>query len=98
MQNPTSNDRLIRLDEVLEEIGIKKTNFYTKIKLIKHCFEKENDELKKEEIKNVYYLISPKKFGARSLWSFNQVQQFIDFTKNGHIEKIFTYAKLKNVA
>lgn len=94
----TTADRLMRLDEVLKKIGIKKTNFYEKIKFIKHCFENENDELKKEEIKNVYSLISPKKFGARSLWSFNQLQQFIDLTKNGDIEKILNYAKHKNVA
>lgn len=32
MQNPTSNDRLIRLDEVLKEIGIKKQIFTKQLK------------------------------------------------------------------
>ena len=56
------DDKLIRIDEVLEIISIKKTSFY---KLIK-----------KEE------LLKPIKIGGSSLWSYNNIQNFINKIKS----------------
>lgn len=93
-----TNDRLIRIDEVLKELGIKRTNFYETIKELKNKFEIEKNENKKQEIHTIYILIKPKKFGRTSVWSYNQIQQFINLIKIGEIEKILGYVKSKNVA
>lgn len=98
MQNPTSNDRLIRLDEVLKEIGIKKTNFYETIKELKKGAEREQKEAKKQEILTLYVLVKQKKFGRTSIWSYNQIQQFISHIKTGYAQEILDYIKYKNVA
>lgn len=93
-----TNDRLIRIDEVLKELGIKRTNFYETIKELKNKFEIEENENKKQEIFAIYILIKPKKFGRTSVWSYNQIQQFINLIRIGEIEKILSYVKSKNVA
>ena len=93
-----TNDKLIRIEQVLSEIGIKKTNLYELIKLLKNAIDKEKNQDKIDELNSIYTLIKPKKFGRTSLWSYNQIQQFITYIKNGDIEKILDYIKQKHVA
>lgn len=93
-----TNDRLIRIEQVLSEIGIKKTNLYELIKLLKNAIKEEKNQDKIEELNSIYILIKPKKFGRTSLWSYKQIQQFIIYIKNGYVEEILEYIKHKNVA
>lgn len=93
-----TNDRLIRIEQVLSEIGIKKTNLYELIKLLKNAIKEEKEQDKIEELNSIYILIKPKKFGRTSLWSYNQIQQFISYIKDSYIEEILEYVKYKNVA
>ena len=92
------NDKLIRLEDVLNELGIKRTNFYETIKDLKNGIENEENETKKQEIFAIYILIKPKKFGRTSVWSYNQIQQFIILIKTGKIEEILNYVKYINAA
>ena len=92
------NDKLIRIDQVLGEIGIKKTNLYELIKLLKNAINEETNQDKIDRLNSIYTLIKPKKFGRTSLWSYNQIQEFINCIKNESIEEILEYIKYKNVA
>ena len=93
-----TNDRLMRIEEVLKETSIKKTNLYELIKTFKRALNEETDELKYNELNSIYILIKPKKFGRTSLWSYNQIQQLIVYIKDGYIEEVLDYMKYKNVA
>lgn len=91
-------DRLIRLEEVLKEIGKKRTNFYETIKELRDAINNEQNDVKKEEILAIYVLIKPKKLGRTSLWSYNQIQQFINLIKIGEVEKVLNYVKYTSAA
>lgn len=93
-----NNDKLIRLDEVLSEIGLKKTPFYSMIKEFDEAYKTEQNEKIKEEIFSIYILIKQKKIGRTSLWSYNQIQQLISLIKNGEVYRISNYIRYKNVA
>ena len=91
-------DRLIRLEEVLKEIGKKRKNFYETIKELRDAINNEQNDVKKEEILAIYVLIKPKKLGRTSLWSYNQIQQFINLIKIGEVEKVLNYVKYTSAA
>jgi hypothetical protein len=52
-----TNDKLIRIEQVLSEIGIKKTNLYELIKLLKNAIDEENNQNKIDELNSIYTLI-----------------------------------------
>ena len=58
---PIYADRLMRLEEVLCEIGLKKTPFYSMIKEFDEAYKTEQNEKIKEEIFSIYILIKQKK-------------------------------------
>lgn len=93
-----NNDRLMRLEEVLCEIGLKKTLFYSMIKEFEEAYQIEQNQEIKEEIFCIYTLIKQKKIGRTSLWSANQVQQLISLIKNGEVGRITNYIRYKNAA
>ena len=99
------NDKLIKIDEVLELLRIKKTKFYELIKALKNAYEKEQNLIKKEQnlikkekILYFYNLIKAKKFGGSSLWSQNQIQLLIDHIKKGDLEQIYEYIRIGSAA
>ena len=92
------DDKLIRIEQVLSELGIKKTNLYELIKLLRNAIDDETNQDKINELYSIYILIKPKKFGRTSLWSYNQIQQLIIYIKNEYIEEILEYIKYKNAA
>lgn len=93
-----TNDRLIRIDEVLKETCIKKTNFYKLIKTLKKARDEETNNSKLNELNSIYILIKPKKFGRTSLWSYNQIQELIIYIKNDFLEEILEYIEYKYAA
>ena len=93
-----NNDRLMRLEEVLCEIGLKKTHFYSMIKEFEEAYQIEQNQEIKEEIFSIYTLIKQKKIGRTSLWSANQIQQLISLIKNGEVGRITDYIRYKNAA
>lgn len=92
------DDKLIRIEQVLSELSIKKTNLYELIKLLRNAIDDETNQDKINELYSIYILIKPKKFGRTSLWSYNQIQQLIIYIKNEYIEEILEYIKYKNAA
>lgn len=93
-----TNDKLMRINDVLKILGIKKTKFYQLIKDLKNAHENEQNLIKKEEILYYYNLIKAKKFGGSSLWSQNQIQLLIVHISKGDLEQIHEYIRSESAA